>query len=145
MTHPSKWKVFLDNFIICLFQRWKLSIWFFQPMIFWCLTFPALNFCKDKWLFQVVMTFRFDFTADDDSLDPDSYSDGLVLGCVRLPFTGSLSSTCLHVCLGHGHPRKYGLHITDSWISNQSGIFIVSTPLTQIPVLKLIIQGNLII
>lgn len=90
------------------------------------------------------MTFRFDFTADDDSLDPDSYSDGLVLGCVRLPFTGSLSSTCLHVCLGHGHPRKYGLHITDTWISNQSGIFIVSTPLTQIPVLKLIIQENLL-
>lgn len=91
------------------------------------------------------MTFQFNFTADDDLLDPDSYSDGLVLGCVRLPFTGSLSSTCLHVCLGHGHPRKYGLHITDTWISNQSGIFIVSTPLTQIPVLKLIIQGNLII
>lgn len=61
--------------------------------------------------------------ADDDSLDPDSYSDGLVLGCVRLPFTGSLSSTCLHVCLGHGHPRKYGLHITDTWISNQSVVY----------------------
>lgn len=91
------------------------------------------------------MTFRYKFTADDDSLDADSYSDGLVLGCVRLPFTGSLSSTCLHVCLGHGHPRKYGLHITDTWISNQSGIFIVSTPLTQIPLLKLIIQENLII
>lgn len=90
------------------------------------------------------MKFQFNFTADDDSLDPDSYSDGLVLGCVRLPFTGSLSSTCLHVCLGHGHPRKYGLHITDTWISNQSGIFIVSTPLTQIPVLKLIIQENLL-
>lgn len=90
------------------------------------------------------MTFRYKFTADDDSLDADSYSDGLVLGCVRLPFTGSLSSTCLHVCLGHGHTRKYGLHITDTWISNQSGIFIVSTPLTQIPVLKLIIQENLL-
>lgn len=90
------------------------------------------------------MTFQFDFTADDDSLDPNSYSDGLVLGCVRLPFAGSLSSTCLHVCLGHGHPRKYGLHITDTWISNQSGIFIVSTPLTQIQVLKLIKQENLL-
>lgn len=90
------------------------------------------------------MTFRYKFTADDYSLDANSYSDGLVLGCVRLPFTGSLSSTCLHVCLGHGHPRKYGLHITDTWISNQSGIFIVSTPLTQIPVLKLIIQENLL-
>lgn len=128
-----------ENFPFNFSSQWYSDVWLFQ-----LLTFAKINDFS-VWLFQVVMTFRFNFTADDDLLDPDSYSDGLVLGCVRLPFTGSLSSTCLHVCLGHGHPRKYGLHITDTWISNQSGIFIVSTPLTQIPVLKLIIQENLII
>lgn len=82
------------------------------------------------------------FPADDDLLDPGSYSDSLVLGCVLLSFAGSLSSTCLCVCLGHALPWKYGLHITNTWIWNQSGICTVPISLTQIPVQKLIIQNT---
>lgn len=118
-------------------QQMKTLFWFFQPMIFSCLTFPALNDFS-VWLFQRLMTFP----ADDDLLDPGSYSDSLVLGCVLLSFAGSLSSTCLCVCLGHALPWKYGLHITNTWIWNQSGICTVPISLTQIPVQKLIIQNT---